>query len=79
MLLAFLASPVIWQKRLLAGNIFIAEYNPFTHYLAILREPMLGHVPEMTTVWIVLGMTIVGWCVALTTFIFTKNRIVFWL
>jgi len=79
MLIAFLATPVLWQKRFLAGNEFIATYNPFTHYLALVREPLLGHVPALTSIEVVLAITLIGWIFAVVIFSLAKNRIVFWL
>lgn len=79
MLLAFLASPVLWQKKLLAGSAFVAEYNPFTHYLALVREPLLGHLPALNSVLVVIGMTSVISAIAILVFVIAKNRIVFWL
>ena len=79
MLIAFLATPVLWKKQLLGGSEFIATYNPFTHYLAIMREPLLGHLPSVSSVAIVLALTVAGSAVAIAAFSLAKNRIVFWL
>lgn len=78
MLLAFLATPILWQERHLGGAEFIAAYNPFTHYLAIVRDPLLGHAPDPASVGLVLVMTLAGYLAAFTVFAACKNRIVFW-
>lgn len=80
MFLAFLASPVLWHQGMLARqHEFIADFNPFAHFLAIVREPLLGRVPSMMSIWVVLGITVVGWAVAVWVFSRTKDRIVYWL
>jgi ABC-type polysaccharide/polyol phosphate export permease len=80
MLLAFLATPVLWQQASLAGGSqFIATYNPFTHYLAIVREPLLGHALPLSSFAVVVVLTIIGLAASIVTFSLAKNRIVFWL
>ena len=79
MLLAFLATPVLWHQTLLAGSQFIATYNPLTHYLAIVRDPLLGHVPPLSSFVIVVALTLIGTAASIVTFSLAKNRIVFWL
>lgn len=79
MLLAFLATPVLWRGSMLQSNEFIATFNPFAHVLAVVREPLLGHTPALDSVIVVLAITVVGWLVAVAAFSRMKNRIVFWL
>lgn len=79
MLLAFLATPILWQERHLGGAEFIAAYNPFAHYLAIVREPLLGHMPDPASLGFVLLVTVAGYLAAFLAFATCKNRIVFWL
>lgn len=79
MLIAFLATPVLWHPSVLAGNSHIATLNPLTHYIDILREPLLGNAPSGTAYAVVLAITVAGWTSALAVFGFTRNRIVYWL
>jgi ABC-type polysaccharide/polyol phosphate export permease len=79
MLIAFLATPVLWHPEVLAENSHIATYNPLTHFLDILREPLLGHVPDPVAYIVVISFLVVGWICALVTFGLYRNRIVYWL
>lgn len=79
MLVAFLASPVLWPQAVLGTNEFIALFNPFAHFLAIVREPLLGSPPPTLSVLVTLSFTVVGWIVAIVSHCLTKNRVVFWL
>lgn len=51
-------TPVIWHPDMLGEYGEIALYNPFTHYLTLLRDPLLGKVPENEVFFAVTGMTI---------------------
>ncbi len=79
MLIAFLASPVLWQQGMLGGSGFIALYNPFTHFLAIVRDPLLGSPPSMLSVAVTLAVTVGGWALAIVCHCLCKDRIVFWI
>jgi lipopolysaccharide transport system permease protein len=79
MLIAFLATPVLWHPEILTDGSMFATLNPLTHYLDILREPLLGHVPSATSYNVVLLMTVAGWASALAAFGLARNRIVYWL
>lgn len=79
MLIAFLASPVLWQQGMLGGSGFIALYNPFTHFLAIVRDPLLGSPPSMLSVVVTLAVTVGGWALAIVCHCLCKDRIVFWI
>jgi len=56
-----------------------AEYNPFTHYLAIFRDPILYDDFSQQSWMIVLAITLAGWLLALIVFSNFRKRIVFWL
>ena len=79
MLIAFLASPVFWKEGMLGGSSFIALYNPFAHFLAIVRDPLLGSPAPMISVVVTLTVTVFGLLLATLTHCLTKNRIVFWI
>lgn len=79
MLIAFLASPVLWPQGVLGANEFIALINPFTHFLAVVRDPLLGAAPPMLSVIVTLVITAAGWVIAVATHCLAKDRIVFWI
>ena len=79
MLIAFLATPVLWPSSALGANAFIGTYNPLSHFIDIIREPLLGIVPPFSSLVLVSAIMIVGWSAALFVFARTRNHIVFWL
>ncbi len=79
MLIAFLASPVLWPEGMLGSSSFIAKYNPFAHFLAIVRDPLMGSAPSATSVTLTLAFAVTGWILAVVVHCMTKDRIVYWL
>lgn len=78
MRIMFFATPIIWTPvpGTLRGT--IAFWNPFTHYLAIVREPLLnGTIPALS--WMIVGgISLAGFILATITYTTTRNRIAFW-
>ena len=62
MRIAFLATPIIWMPGD-AGNIMNAflTFNPFYHFLEIVRAPLLGNAVEPLTWMVVGGFTVFGY------------------
>lgn len=76
--IAFFVTPISWMPRLLDQNPAILKYNPLAYLLEVVRAPLLGELPSMTSWSVNLGMVLFG-CV-LSTFVFavSRSRIVFW-
>ncbi len=79
MLIAFLATPVLWHSSHLGHDQMLVNLNPFTHYLEIVRAPLLGATPAAISYEVVIALTAAGWLTALLAFGPQRNRIVFWL
>lgn len=82
--LLFFMTPIVWQYETLvnnpavAGRAKIAEVNPALHFVAILREPMLGE-PIVWRHWAVVGViTVVGWIAALVCLRNYRARVAYW-
>jgi len=76
----FFLTPIIWMPSLLPDKyqIFVT-INPFTHFLALLRNPILGNPYTMTNMLVVALITLVGF--GLFTWVFGRyrSRIAFWI
>lgn len=80
MRLMFLITPVIWMVDERAGSRRAAfvDYNPFHHYMEIMRAPMLGQMPE-TVNWIVASScTAALFTLACAVMILSWRRIHYW-
>ena len=77
--LFFFLTPIIWHPALLPGRQRVIDFNPFYHFIEILRAPMLGAVPGPATWAAVLGITAAGWLVTLLLLLRARRRIPYWL
>jgi lipopolysaccharide transport system permease protein len=75
----FWLTPLMYFPEQLGRKRFIADYNPFTHLIALLREPLLGGTPSLNDWLVVLVMAVVGWVGTLLFFARFRARIVYWL
>lgn len=77
----FFLTPIMWPKDQLEGDIgvWLVNMNPVYHLISIIREPMLGYVPSLTSYLVsgAIGLLCLGmsW-IAMERF---KHRLVFWL
>jgi ABC-type polysaccharide/polyol phosphate export permease len=64
--LAFFVTPVFWDyHRVPVDRRFIFDFNILFHFLQIVRDPLLGHIPEMQSYLIVAAVTGIGIALAL--------------
>lgn len=75
----FWFTPLMYFPSQLGSKQYIADYNPFTHIMALVREPLLGGAPTLDDWLIVLVVTIVGWACTFLFFARFRARIVYWL
>jgi ABC-type polysaccharide/polyol phosphate export permease len=74
----FFFTPIIWNVEQLRSSKLVAELNPFYHLVEIVRMPLLGHAPPLSTWFVVSGVTVVGYLVALGFFVRFRARIAYW-
>lgn len=79
MRVALFLTPVLWMPQDLGSRAVIATYNPLTHFIEIVREPMIAGAPGSDHWQVVLIMTVVGWTAALMAFAYSRRRLVFWI
>lgn len=77
--LLFWITPIVYQPQQLGHNRFIADLNPLTYMLALLREPLLGQVPSGRDLLVVVATGVVGWAVTFPFFARFRGRIAYWL
>lgn len=78
MRIMFFATPIIWTPTPGTTRGLIALWNPFTHYLEIVRDPLIhGTVPVQS--WIIVGsISLVGIIAASFSYTVTRDRVAFW-
>ena len=83
--LMFFMTPIVWvyadfrdRGGTVAERARLAEFNPFLHFLEILRAPMIGD-PIVARHWIVaLAITVLGWALALLAMRNYRARVPYW-
>jgi ABC-2 type transport system permease protein len=78
MQVAFFLTPVMWKASSLGRHRWAADANPLTHFLATVRDPLLG-LPVPWQSWaVVIGVTVVGCGAAFAFFARYRARIAYW-
>ncbi|WP_394889474.1 ABC transporter permease [Mesorhizobium sp. AaZ16] len=74
----FFATPIFWYPGE-RGEIrnFIANANPFTHLISIVREPALGHAPEIISYVYACSLTLFLVGVSVCLFGIARNWMIF--
>jgi ABC-type polysaccharide/polyol phosphate export permease len=77
--IVFWFTPLMYFPEQLGSKRFIADYNPLTHMIALVRDPLLGGAPTLNDWLTVLAVTIVGWIGTFLFFARFRARVVYWL
>ena len=64
----FFLTPILFMPEQLGDKAYLLNYNPFTHYLAIIREPIFSHQLPILSWQVVGSITLLGWILALMAF-----------
>lgn len=76
---AFFVSPVVFKPSQLRVDHPVLILNPFASMLDVMREPLLGNLPSVTSYLILLGLLVVGWLFTLAFAGKYSHRVVYWL
>jgi len=76
--LGFFLTPVMYQTQALGHQRWIAEINPFFHFLQIVRAPLLGLEVPFDSWLYTLGASLVCALVSLAMFSRYRARIAYW-
>ncbi|MEN9502924.1 MAG: hypothetical protein RI964_2209 [Pseudomonadota bacterium] len=76
----FFLTPIIFRPDHIPGVLrAVADYNPLAHFVSIIRYPILGQVPSLSSYIIVCSILLIG--VILTNFVNRKysRKLAFWI
>lgn len=79
MRILFFLTPIIWTPAQVGQLEVYVWLNPFTHYVAILRAPIMDGSLAGESWFVVLAITLAGWALALGLLAAFRRRIVFWI
>ena len=78
MQLLFFMTPIIWHAEMLGNKRFIADWNPFYHFIELVRAPILGHAPAALSFWMVGSCLVVSCVAAAVVLVVLRKRISVW-
>lgn len=76
--LLFFLTPVLYSPARLGGFGAVVAFNPATHFIEILRAPLLGQPPPLTSWLAVLAMLAAGGLASFLLFVRFRARITYW-
>ena len=82
MTIAFYVTPVMWYPQLIENNSFahlLLGFNPFYHWLQIVRLPILGEWPTIENWALALLSAGLGWTITLIAHKKYRNMIAYWI
>ncbi|MEG6509452.1 ABC transporter permease [Methyloligella sp. 2.7D] len=75
----FFTTPIFWSPGNNAIKTAAAAYNPFSYFIAVVREPLMGNMPSLLAWVVVLTCALASLLVTLWLFGRYQRNIVFWL
>jgi ABC-type polysaccharide/polyol phosphate export permease len=84
--LMFFLTPIVWiyedflnsSNPAIAERARLAEFNPFLHFVEIVRCPLLGQDQQLRYWIVVLVITVVGWILTLFVVRRYRSRVSYW-
>jgi lipopolysaccharide transport system permease protein len=77
--IAFFVTPILWQPGALRSAAWMAELNPLFHWIELIRQPLLGHLPAAAHYWWTgASMAVLG-AVSLWLLGRERDRIAYWM
>lgn len=78
--LLFFVTPIIWSKNQLPENrVYLANLNPFSALINVLREPLLGSQPELHSWYMGFIMLLLTSFITLLAFHVSRKKLTYWL
>lgn len=78
--LLIFVTPILWSREGMTGQrALIADLNPLTHYIEILRAPLMGAPPRLTSWITVIAITALSCIVTLLVASAFRRRLPYWL
>jgi len=75
-------TPVMYYPSQLTGHpavAIIVQFNPFSFFLDVVRDPILNELPKFDSIAVVAACALTGWLATMALFARTRSRIVYWL
>ncbi len=74
----FFLSPVLYRSHQLGATAALMTFNPMAYWLDVVRDPLEGNAPAITTWLVTVLMAIAGWTLALWITRAKAHRLAYW-
>jgi ABC-type polysaccharide/polyol phosphate export permease len=74
----FFVTPIMWSPKMLSDKEWIIDWNPFYHFMEIVRAPLLGEHLRLVSWLVAIAMTLVGYLLMIEVFGRYRARIAYW-
>jgi ABC-type polysaccharide/polyol phosphate export permease len=80
MQITLLITPIFWPPGSLGGTsrLIFVDFNPCYRIIDVVRRPLLGDTPPLSSYATVLGLVILAWILAYIAFRRFRRRIAYW-
>jgi ABC-type polysaccharide/polyol phosphate export permease len=76
--IAFFLTPVMWRPNMLGSKEWIVGLNPLTHFLQVVRAPLLDGGVPIVSWYAVIAIAVIGFPVTLLFFSRYRSRVAYW-
>jgi ABC-type polysaccharide/polyol phosphate export permease len=77
--ISLFATPIFWLPERLGAYAGFVQFNPFYHFIQLVRQPLLGHLPAASDVGVALAITALAWLAAMALYRAWLPKLIFWL
>lgn len=78
MRLLFFITPILWMPSISTTLAQIARWNPVTHYVGIVRDPLLYDRLPADSWWVILFINAVGLLISTIVYVLTRKKVAHW-
>jgi len=76
--ITFFGTPILWPVESLGDKQLIADLNPVHHLIDLVRGPLLGEAPLVSSWLVAIALLVLGSAAAMLLFRRVSRRIVYW-
>ncbi|MFN7710378.1 MAG: ABC transporter permease [Holosporales bacterium] len=77
--MVFFITPIMWPVKNLGERAYLAEMNPMTYFVELMRAPLLGSFPSTDYMIVIAGLTFLNIIVAFMSYAAYRRKLIFWL
>jgi ABC-type polysaccharide/polyol phosphate export permease len=77
--ISFYATPIFWLPERLGPYAYLVWFNPFYHFVQLVRLPIQGEWPDVISLGVALAIAVSAWLAAILLYRAWRAKISYWL